>query len=124
MKSLTPWYRVPQILSSVGLKLRVVRRYGKQAEWIRCRCCGSDIVAISCTDCGWDLERHLLVAAAHVKALAGAPEGLGIFRCGQGCNDSLCDGFPKKVTQAQAEQFSQELVDAGKRRVRRARMSS
>lgn len=122
MSETKPWYWKPAALNGLGLRLEVVRRFGKRAFWAVCRVCGEPTLAIACEDCTWDLGSLILVAN-HVQALRDVRKGLVLFGCANGCNRAMIERSPAAVLLAQATEAahehlgrSREPVPKGKRR--------
>jgi len=120
-----PTYRNPTVLHALGLEVKVVRKYGEQAWWAACRECGAFLLALACTDCGWDLGQLALVAN-HVRALRDVRNGLRLFKCPRGCNSTLCDDPPREVLIAQAEEAAANDTTSARKgtRPRRSRRAA
>ena len=97
------WYSEVKAIHALGLRLKRVRRYRQQAWWLLCKTCGESVLALRCSDCGWDIGQMDLVAN-HVTALRDVRKGLGLFKCSRGCNAARVDDSPSRVLVAQAEE--------------------
>lgn len=112
---MTPWYSSPHLLSELGIRLVTVRKYGRAARWIACRACGRGLVALWCTDCGWNLEQYWN-AYRHLAAIRKLTQ-LRPLACSEGCNKRLIDNPPEEILVAQAEEAaSEEAAPAGRSR--------
>ncbi|HXG61758.1 MAG TPA: hypothetical protein VNO22_10300 [Planctomycetota bacterium] len=110
---MTPWYSSSLLLSKLGLGLVTVRKYGRAARWIACRACGRGLVALWCSDCGWNLE-HYWNAYRHLAAIRKLTQ-LRLLECPEGCNKRLIDSPPEEILLAQAEEAAAEEAALPKR---------
>ena len=109
------WFSDRAALRALGLRLETVRRYGKSARWVCCKACGRSILALNCTDCGWNVSQ-LALAATHVKGLEGLVKGLPLFACRAGCNREAIEHPPGRVLVRMAEAAAIEPVEPPRRR--------